>query len=133
MVNMDKIALAIASLPPDLRYRLFSSLSRMLEEARAQERTESEINEEVADTILVNLYSSLIEPLEMIENTLTSKLLKETSSFKIEFSEISFDMQLLDKTREFREEFWSLADRLGRREMLSYKGSSLNWKGENGR
>jgi len=129
-MDQELIRRTIAPLPPTLRDRIFLNLLRKIEEAKALEKPEKEVEQEVVDTILQELFLNLIEPIEMIEQALGSKILKETPSFKVEFSEMLFDKTFIDKTQSFRDEFWSLVKELGRLESVLSKRQPLNWKGE---
>ena len=130
MIDQESIRHAIAPLPSTLRDRIFLNLLRKIDEAKAVEKPEKEVEQEVVDTILQELFLNLIEPTEMIEQALDSKILKETPSFKVEFSEMLFDKTFIDKTQSFRDEFWSLVKELGRLESVLSKRQPLNWKGE---
>jgi hypothetical protein len=129
LINQELIRRTIAPLPPALRDRIFLNLLGKIEEAKAVEKPEKEVEQEVVDTILRELFLNLIEPIEMVDQALGSNVLKETPSFKIEFSEMLFDRIFIDKTQGFRDEFWSLVKELGRLESVLPKGQPLNWKG----
>ena len=130
LMNIKEIQDCIAPLPPRLRSWIFSRISSIIEEATAIGKSEEEIGEEIIDFLLQELFSNLVEPIEMLDEMLKSKLLQEITSFKIEFSEILFDQQFIEKTRGFQNEFWSLVEELGRLESIRSKKNPLNWKGE---
>jgi len=130
LIDQELIRRTIAPLPPTLRDKIFLNLLRKIDDAKAVEKPEKEVEQEVVDTILQELFLNLIEPIEMSEQILISKILREAPSFRIEFSEMVFDKFLIDKTQNFRDEFWSLVKELGRLESVLPKRRSLNWKGE---
>lgn len=130
MVSLELIAEAINPLPPSLRTRVYSILLRRIEEAKAAEKAETEIEQEIVKTILQEVFLNLVEPIEMVEKMLDAKVLKETLSFKIEFSDVIFDRSFVEKTRQFTSEFWSLVEELGFLKDFRPEKRQLNWKGE---
>jgi hypothetical protein len=129
MIDLKLIAETINPLPPLLRARVYSILLRRIEEAKAVEETEPEIEREIIETILQEVFLNLVEPIEMIEKILDAKALKETARFKIEFSEMAFDKNFMEKTQEFKSEFWSLVEELGFLKDVRAHKKQLNWKG----
>lgn len=130
LVSLELVAEAINPLPPSLRARVYSDLLRRIEEAKAADKAEIEIEKEIVKTILQEVFLNLIEPIEMIEKMLEAEVLKETPSFKIEFSDVIFDRNFVEKTLQFTSEFWSLVEELGCLKDLRPEKRQLNWKGE---
>jgi len=130
MVSLEYVRRAIVPLPPRLRSSVYSQVLRTIEEARAERKPEDEIEREVVDTILRELFLNLVEPIDMLENMLESKIMRETDGFKIEFSEIFFDKSFIEKTKDFRDDFWSLVEELGRLDVIRPKRRQLDWKGQ---
>ena len=128
IIDLKLIAETINPLPPLLRARVYSILLRRIEEAKAAEKTEPEIEREIIETILQEVFLNLVEPIEMIEKILDAKALKETARFKIEFSEMAFDKNFMEKTQEFTSEFWSLVEELGFLKDVRVRKKQLNWK-----
>lgn len=129
-MNIKRIQECISPLPPRLRSQVFSRIISTLEEANAIGKTGDDVEREVIDVLLQELFSNLIEPIEMLDGMLKSRPLQEIPNFKIEFCEIQFNPAFIETTQKFQNEFWSLVKDLGRIESIRSKKNSLNWKEE---
>jgi len=130
MIDEEKIIKALDPLPLPLRSIIYSEVKRRYAEVKAAEREEEYLKREVVLSILQGLFVNLIEPLEMIKAILQSRPLAEVSHFKIEFSEITFDKQFIEKQKEFVSSFWSLTRELGFEEEIRPKNKQKQWKSE---
>ena len=128
MIHEAAIIKALELLPFPLRSAIYSEVQRRYLEAKAADIEEQRIEREIVLTILQELFTNLVEPLEMIDAILQSKSLRDVGQFKIEFSEISFDRQFHQKGKEFIQGFWSLAREIGVEEEIRPKKRPRNYE-----
>ena len=129
MIDDSLLQQTLSPLPLALRSSIYANVKRKLEETKSREISQDIQEKEVVLLILQELYSSLIQPLELAKSILHSKQLAGSKSFKIEFSEAVFDSAFIEGTSEFVGNYWALVTDLGFGESIRrrYKASE---KGE---
>ena len=128
MLDMEAIRKAISPLPERLRNRITLALLAKIEESKEAERPQEQVELEVVELILQEIFANFIQPIEMTKEILLSNALKETSSFRIEFGEISFDEQFVIKNQALREDFLQMVEELRLSERFFAHVKQLDWK-----
>jgi len=131
-MDLKVIQESISSLPPSLRSQIFSRIVSTIEEAKAFGKEEMDIEKEVIEVLLQELYQNLIEPIKMLGYLLESRPIKEKPNFKVEFSDIQFNPEFIEITQEFQNEYWSLVSKFGNVEKMYSKNNQLKWKEDSG-
>ena len=128
MLDTEAILKAISPLPDRLWNRITLALLAKIEESKEAEKPQEQIELEVVELILQEIFVNFIQPIEMTKEILFSKALKETSSFRIEFGEISFDEQFVIKNQALREDFLQMVEELRLSERFFAQKKQLDWK-----
>jgi hypothetical protein len=128
MLDMEAILKTISPLPDRLRNRITLALLAKIEESKEVEKPQEQIELEVVELILQEIFANFIQPIEMTKEILFSKALKGTSSFGIEFGEISFDEQFVIKNQALREDFLQMVEELGLSERFFAQKKQVDWK-----
>jgi hypothetical protein len=133
MIDKQVILEALAPLPPRLRSRIISNLLTRMEEARETEKPQNQTEQEIVETILQEIFTNFIQPIEMAKYILTSQVLGKPESYRIEFQDFVFDSKFIVEMQNFREDFFAMIDELGFTERILSRGKQLKWdKQENG-
>jgi hypothetical protein len=132
MVDRETTLKAISPLPDRLRNRITLALLAKIEEAKEAGKPQTQIEMEVVELILQEIFTNFIQPIEMTKEILISKALKEIPSFKIEFGEMSFGRQFVTEHQSFREDFLKMLKELGLSESFFAEKKQLDWKKEEG-